>query len=133
MGMADPWKKEVCKPVSCFAAPKSIRNSLNPDVCFPTEAWHGNSISDKMLDSFEPVMMADGKIIRGLSSICRHENRLLRDIVTKVRSYTPCFFGKSSWYFGHMPVIGVSVKNNCEGCRDKVVLMHRFSHCLNER
>lgn len=87
----------------------------------------------KCLDSFEPVLMADGKIIRGLSSICRHENRLLRETVAKFRSLTPWFFGKNSWNFGHTPVIGVSVKNNCERCREKVVLVHRFSHYLNER
>jgi len=87
----------------------------------------------KCLDIFEPVMMANGKISRDLSSICRNENRLLRETVAKFRPLTPCFFGKSSWYFGHMPVIGVSVKNNCERCREKVVLMHRFSLYLNER
>ncbi len=87
----------------------------------------------KCLGIFEPVMMADGKISRDLSSICRNANRLLRETVAKFRSLTPCFFKNSSWYFGQMPVIGVSVKNNCERCREKVVLRHRFSHCLNER
>lgn len=87
----------------------------------------------KCLDSFEPVMMEDCKIIRDFSSIDRHENRLLRENVVQFRSFMPCFFGKSSWYFGHMPVFGVSVKNNCERRREKVVLMHRFSQFLNER
>jgi hypothetical protein len=36
----------------------------------------------KCLDSFEPVMMVDGTIIRGLSSIHRcNENRPLRETV----------------------------------------------------
>jgi hypothetical protein len=44
---------------------------------FQTRLAKANLYLLKCLDGFDLIMMAEGKIIRGLPSMCRHENRLL--------------------------------------------------------
>ena len=72
----------------------------------------------KCMDSFDSTMMA-GQNMRRLSSMCRHDNRLLRDTVAKFWRILPVFDGKGLGYLGPMPDCWFQRENNCESCRKR--------------
>jgi hypothetical protein len=71
-----------------------------------------------------------GQNMKRLSSMCRHDNRLLRDTVAKFWRILPVFDGEGLGYPGPMPDCWFQRENKCESCLEKVVMTNRMGMVL---
>jgi hypothetical protein len=68
-----------------------------------------NLYRPKYLDSFDPAMKA-GQYRRRLSSMCRHDNRLLRYTVVKYSDNITYIYRKGLGALDQIPGIGLNIK-----------------------